>query len=72
MVNAEKIIFIGYSFPQSDLQFKFLLLSSLAKNNNRFNVEVIDPNIQNTAGRYLEIFKDNITFKAMTFEDYFK
>lgn len=70
--NAEKIIFIGYSFPQSDLQFKFLLLSSLAKNNNRFNVEVIDPNIQNTAGRYLEIFKDNITFKAMKFEDYFE
>lgn len=70
--NAERIIFIGYSFPQSDLTFKFLLLSSLAKNKNRFNVEVIDPNIQNTAGRYLEIFKDNITFKAMKFEDYFE
>lgn len=71
--NAEKIIFIGYSFPQSDIKFKYLLLSSLAKNkNNRFCVEVVDPNIQNTAGRYLEIFKNNITFKAMKFEDYFE
>jgi hypothetical protein len=66
--DADKIIFIGYSFPQTDIYFKFLLLTSLPKNG--FSVEVVDPNIQNIAGRYLEIFKDNISFNAKTFEEY--
>lgn len=66
--NANKIIFIGYSFPQTDIYFKYLLLTSLPKSN--IPVEVVDPKIQNIAGRYLEIFRDNISFKSMTFEEY--
>ncbi|MCK4798729.1 MAG: hypothetical protein KAT05_15235 [Spirochaetes bacterium] len=66
--DADKIIFIGYSFPKTDIYFKFLLLTSLPKNG--FSVEVVDPNIQNIAGRYLEIFKENISFNAKTFEEY--
>lgn len=66
--EAGKIIFIGYSFPQTDSYFKYLLLSSLPKN---IDVEVVDCKIQNIAGRYLEIF-DNISFKAKKFEDYYK
>lgn len=69
--NADKIIFIGYSFPQTDIDFKYLLLSSLPINKN-INVEVIDPNIQKIAGCYMEIFKDNISFKSKTFEEYFQ
>lgn len=65
---ADEIIFIGYSLPQADIYFKYLLLSSLPE--KKFSVEVVDPNIENIAGRYLEIFKDNISFKAMSFEDY--
>lgn len=67
---ADEIIFIGYSLPQADIYFKYLLLSSLPE--KKFSVEVVDPNIENIAGRYLEIFKDNISFKAMSFEDYIK
>lgn len=66
--NADKIIFIGYSLPQTDIYFKYLL-SSFARN---ASVEVVDPNIENVAGRYLEIFKDKISFKAKRFEDYIK
>ncbi len=68
--NAKEIIFIGYSLPQTDIAFKYLLLSSLAKNKNKFSVQVIDPQIQNIAKRYLEIFKDNISLRAITFEEY--
>lgn len=66
--TANRIIFIGYSFPQSDIYFKYLLLSSLPKDN--YSVEVIDPNVQDIAGCYLEIFRNNISFKSMTFEEY--
>lgn len=66
--NADKIIFIGYSFPQTDIYLKFLLLNSLPKNS--YSVEVVDPDIQNTARRYLEIFKDNISFSEKKFEEY--
>ncbi|MDD5474101.1 MAG: SIR2 family protein [Candidatus Methanoperedens sp.] len=66
---AEKIIFIGYSLPQTDTYFKYLLLSSLPE--KEFSVEVVDPNPQNIAGRYFETFKKNdISFRAMKFEDY--
>lgn len=65
--NADKIIFIGYSLPQTDMYFKYLLLSSLSHNGF---VEVVDPNIDNVAGRYLQIFKDRISFKRMSFEEY--
>lgn len=64
---ADKIIFIGYSLPQTDTYFKYLLLSSLPKT---VSVEVVDPRIEKIAGRYLEIFRDNISFKAMKFEKY--
>lgn len=69
--NTTRIIFIGYSLPQTDIAFKYILRSSLAKNKNDFSVEVIDPQIQNNAERYLEIFKD-ISFKEISFEDYIK
>ncbi len=67
--NADKVVFIGYSLPPIDASFKYLLLSSLPKN---ISAEVVDPDVQNTAGCYLEIFKDKISFKAMKFEEYIR
>ena len=47
LIKAKKIIFIGYSFPESDGYMKSLIQTAMAKRNTTSNlgVYVIDPNL---------------------------
>ncbi|MES2328153.1 MAG: hypothetical protein V4539_01035 [Bacteroidota bacterium] len=44
LIEAHEIIVVGYSFPQSDLSFKYLLQHALNWNTFRPKITVVDPN----------------------------
>jgi hypothetical protein len=51
LARASQIAFIGYSLPETDLSFRFLLARSLSKNADLRMVTVVDPSSQ-TLSRY--------------------
>ena len=58
--DADKIIFIGYSFPPSDTIMKFFLGTSLANNHKGCRIIIIDKNANEVLKSLKEIFVDNI------------
>lgn len=49
--SAEKIIFIGYSFPPSDVEMKFFLAASIAENPKLREIVVVDINADQIVDR---------------------
>jgi hypothetical protein len=45
--NAERLMFIGYSFPPSDTHMKYFIGANLARNTNHPQVQILDPNASN-------------------------
>lgn len=60
--NAQRIVVIGYSFPQTDSYFDYFLKSALAKNYDLRSVKVFDPNIK---GAFEDRLKDKFTLKKL-------
>lgn len=42
--EAEKLVFIGFSFPESDTYIKYFLASNLYENVDLGDIEIVDPN----------------------------
>lgn len=60
MANADKVVFIGYSFPPTDTVMKFFLGSSLANNQKGCRISIIDRNTAGVMGSLKDIFVDDI------------
>jgi hypothetical protein len=72
--RANKIVFIGYSFPPSDTIMKFFLGTSLANNESGCHVSIIDKNTDTVKESLEEVFvndihKYHIDFKSTDFRD---
>jgi hypothetical protein len=65
--NANKIVFIGYSLPQTDAYLKYLLINAINKNENLKRIEVINPDDEKetTKNRYASFFEKSLETKAM-------
>lgn len=61
--EAEKLVFIGFSFPESDTYIRYFLAANLAQNTDLRTIEVVDPNAQQLCAKL-----KNTQFK---FGDYF-
>ncbi len=44
LINADNIVIIGYSFPDADIEAKWLFKRSLARNNKRPTLTIAEPN----------------------------
>jgi len=42
--EAEKLVFIGFSFPESDTYIRYFLAANLSQNTDLRTIEVVDPN----------------------------
>ncbi len=56
IAEADKIIFVGYSFPPSDTIMKFFLGTSLTNNHSGCRIAVIDPDADTVATSMKDIF----------------
>ncbi len=54
---AHRIVFIGYSLPETDLGFRYLLANSLLANQELQDIVVMDPS-QDTRRRFASFFAD--------------
>lgn len=65
--SANKIVFIGYSLPQTDSYIKYLLINGIKENKNLKRIEVINPDDEQriTQKRYSSFFDQNLTDKRM-------
>ncbi|MBU0717168.1 MAG: hypothetical protein KJ749_02885 [Planctomycetes bacterium] len=59
--ECEKLVFIGYSFPDSDSHMPYFLASALADNVDLTKVTVIDPMASDIAHRIEQRFGPSIT-----------
>lgn len=53
--EAEKLVFIGFSFPESDTHIRYFLAANLFENVDLRTIEIVDPN----ADRIFERLKDS-------------
>ena len=60
IAKANKIIFIGYSFPPSDTIMKFFLGTSLTNNQSGCRITIIDKNTEAVKASLEEIFVNDI------------
>jgi len=60
IANADKIVFIGYSFPPTDTIMKFFLGTSLANNRKGCRITIIDKNAEEVMNSLRRIFVDDI------------
>ncbi|HOQ36471.1 MAG TPA: hypothetical protein PLR73_02045 [Acetivibrio sp.] len=64
LADSEKWVFIGYSLPQADYEFKHLLKISemklLHKKTKDFSIDVVLLNSNSTVMRYKSFFGDRI------------
>lgn len=67
--NCKKLIFLGYSLPDADIYFKYMIKRALMKNKNKVIIEVYTGNSNNEEKRYLSTF-GNISFCNKHFEKY--
>lgn len=66
--NSEKIVFIGYSLPATDLYVKYLLICGIKQCYNLKNVTVVCPDDNHTVkDRYEKFFDINFRDKAFEF-----
>ena len=49
--EAEKLVFIGFSFPKSDIYIRYFLAANLFENVDLRTIEIIDPNADKICGR---------------------
>lgn len=49
--EAEKLVFIGFSFPESDIYIRYFLAANLFENVDLRTIEIIDPNADKICGR---------------------
>lgn len=61
LVNAEKIIVVGYSLPPEDLHARALLISGVAHTSRGKQITVVDPNAS-VGGRYFEMVSPALRF----------
>ncbi|MFZ1290205.1 MAG: hypothetical protein WAR79_08940 [Melioribacteraceae bacterium] len=66
--NSNKLVFIGYSLPTTDLYLKYLLICGIKNNYNLKKIKVICPDDEkgSTEQRYINFFDEN--FRNKTFE----
>jgi hypothetical protein len=60
--EAEKLVFIGFSFPESDTYIKYFLAANLYENVDLRSIEIIDPNADKICER-LKVSNYGIHFK---------
>ena len=65
IAEADHIVFIGYSFPPSDVVMKYFLGTSLANNRSGCRISIIDKNTQTVMESLQSIFVDNIWRKKV-------
>lgn len=58
--NADRIIFIGYSFPPTDTIMKFFLGTSLSNNQKGCRISIIDKHAERVMKALKEIFVNDI------------
>lgn len=65
--KTNKIVFIGYSLPQTDSYIKYLLINGIKENKNLKRIEVINPEDEQgiTRMRYSTFFDKNLSDKKM-------
>lgn len=49
--EAEKLVFIGFSFPESDTYIRYFLAANLFENVDLRTIEIVDPNADKICGR---------------------
>lgn len=72
-----QIVIIGYSFPQTDTFFQYLLSLGLAERNHLHRVVIINPDFKNVSLQVKNIFnglyqKRSVIFVSETFEKFMK
>lgn len=60
IANADKIVFIGYSFPPTDTIMKFFLGTSLANNHKGCRISIIDKNATGVMNSLKSVFVEDI------------
>lgn len=67
LTETNRIVFIGYSLPQTDSYIKYLLINAIKENENLKRIEVINPddNQKSTQKRYYSFFDQNLEKKQM-------
>jgi|ERR1041385_2450209 hypothetical protein len=76
--TAKRLIFCGYSFPDADLHFKYILKRAEVGRTTAWDVQVVNRRQRSTVvqkaedDRFLRFFKDknSVTFTRMRFEDF--
>ena len=56
LARAERLWFIGYSFPESDSFMRFFLAASLASNSHLRQIAVLDPSLDVIETRAKSLF----------------
>lgn len=77
--NAKKIIFIGYSFPKSDIYWGLEFSKAISQNINNPDIEIVNPSVRNIGwliNNYLQVippkFRNKVRFYQITFEAFLK
>ena len=68
--NAEKIIIIGYSFPQSDFILRLKFYEAIFKNINNPEIEIINPDKNINLEVIPSKYRNKDRFRHITFENY--
>ena len=72
--EAEKLVFIGFSFPESDTYIKYFLAANLYENVDLRPIEIVDPNADKICERLKDSnfgihFKDRLRYVKGTWEE---
>ena len=51
LMEAHTLVFVGYSFPETDNEMLYLLATSLSQNPNLQDIKIIDPEAESICGR---------------------
>ncbi|MEO5984376.1 MAG: SIR2 family protein [Ferruginibacter sp.] len=76
--EADRLIFCGYSFPDADLQFKYILKRAELGRTTPWDIQVVNGKKRSTVmqeaedGRYLRFFRnqDSVRFTRLRFEQF--